>query len=105
MSVDLSVSSQKVDKNCKNLIKLLMQNNVVAKVTPNTSINPDGLLENGCTVRLPRKYGEDDKKNIKSLWETIRVDNFNCAHLQIFGKFDGCISDYLRPSKCSQYSC
>ena len=104
MSVDLSVSSKHTKADCMEIVNLFLEHKLVGKISPNLSILPSGCLENGCTIRLPRLYGQDDKSKLCETWNKLKsIDTFGCAHLQIAGKFDGCVTDYLRDSKCSQF--
>lgn len=101
MSVELSISGGNIDKRCENVIKLLKNNKIYCKITPNTSVCEDGKNELGCTIRLPRKYGEDDKSQLIKDWCIIQKDTgIQCGHLWICGKYDGCILDYIQKSVC-----
>ena len=101
MSVDLSISGGNIDSNCKNVVTLLQRYNIIGKVSSNKSVMPDGTIENGCTIRLSRKLGDEDNSGLKKNWEILKSNlNLDCAHLLIFGKFDGCLFDYIRDTNC-----
>ena len=101
MSVDLSVSSTKRSFSCDSIIRAMSLHKIAGKVTPNTSIMPNGALEKGCTIRLSRKHGEDDRSELKKSWGIIfGTGSIDCAHLQVAGRYDGCIRDYLTDSIC-----
>lgn len=99
MSVDLSVSSTYTDPRCSFLIEALQNAKIDARVTPNVSIH-DKKIEYGCSVRLP---GTDQtKETIKRAWEVVKLSGrYNCAHLEIEGKYSGCALNYIySPSFC-----
>ena len=72
MSVELSISGGNIDKRCESVINLLKKNNIYSKVTPNVSICDDEKTELGCTIRLPRKYGDEDKNLLIKDWCLIK---------------------------------
>lgn len=101
MSVDLSISGGNIDPYCMKLAKTLQQNNIPARITPNISVLPGGVFENGCVLRFPRSYGVDCTHKLSEVWNlTKKTTEISCAHLWISGKYDGCILDYLRDSIC-----
>jgi hypothetical protein len=101
MSVELSISGGNIDKRCEGVINLLKKNNIYSKVTPNVSICDDGKTELGCTIRLPRKYGDENKNLVIKDWCLIKKNTgIQCGHLWISGKYDGCVLDYIENSVC-----
>ena len=42
-----------------------------------------------------------EKKELTTLWTTLKDKyNFICAHVKVGDQFEGCILDFLAPSKC-----
>ena len=101
MSVDLSVSGGVIEPGCLRVINALARHNIASRVTSNTSIMPSGALEHGCVIRLGRKFGYDDRLELSKAWSVVKdASESNCAHLQVHGKYDGCLLDYLKDSAC-----
>ena len=91
----LSVS-RKEKLNCQQMAQYLSTFGIVTSITPNFSTQPD--MENGC--RLVQSISS--KNDLKIIWDKISDKyNFKCGHLYIPNGFDGCILDYLAPSKCN----
>ena len=94
-SVTLSVSNKKL--NCNNIINYLKHINIMASVTENKSITPDGI-ENGCNILLP--YVNKDTLQYQ-IWEPLkRRHNLSCAHLNVPGTYSGCIYDFIMKTNC-----
>lgn len=92
----LSVS-RKAELDCKEMAKYLGNYGIMTSITPNISTQPE--LENGCRL----VHSITSKDDMKIIWEKLRDKyNFDCAHINIPNKFDGCILDFLAESKCSR---
>ena len=96
----LSISSKNIT-DCSNVIKTLKKLNIIAQVNHNKSIvkeNNKLIIENGCNI----KFIELQKNlTLKKTWEILKKNHcLNCAHLEIPGKFSGCIYNFIRPSNC-----
>ena len=95
-TIDLSISNENLD--CNEIMKLL---HVSCKISPNiTKIckNRNCHLENGCNITIT------EDANIPKIWKDIQRNcNVRCAHLNIHGKYKGCILNYLRESSCPKY--
>ena len=94
-SVTLSVSNENL--NCETILKYLKQNNIMASITKNKSITPDGI-ENGCNILLPYV----NKKSLKNdIWYPLQKQhNLKCAHLNVPGTYSGCIYDFIMNTNC-----
>ncbi len=92
-TIDLSISNKHL--NCNEIMKLLQ---VSCKVSPNqTKIckNNTCHIENGCDITIT------EDADIPKIWKDIKnYANINCAHINIHGKYKGCILNYLRESSC-----
>ena len=95
MSVNISVSNTK-QSDCSEIIQKLLLSNINARVIETRSI-VDRNIENGCLISVDKEFSNKDK--ISKLWNTIR-DDYNCAHLQIDGLFNGCIFNYIYKDLC-----
>lgn len=98
-SLVMSISAEKLD--CNDIIRHLQHFKIMASVTENKSIIcKDNVckVENGCRIMFNRI----DKFNLEhKLWKSIQKFNkLDCAHIYVPGIFNGCIYDYLEPSKC-----
>jgi hypothetical protein len=96
----LSISSKKIC--CEDVVKKLFELGIVCSVTPNTTVccNLEKCwVENGCNIIL---NGIKPTKMEKSVWEPLKKSyDLNCAYLNIHGYYKGCISNYIKPSKCN----
>ena len=99
-SAQLSISSSRIDAECKTTIEILRSFNLPASVTPNKSISPyNSQMENGCRIKFSEAPYRDQLQN--EIWPRMRQDlGLKCAHYKVDGLFNGCLLDYLRPSKC-----
>lgn len=93
----LTISSNTIDKECINVIKKMKNHGINCNVIINKSIQND-KIENGCQITLcglNLRYLED------KVWKNLKKDfNLKCANLYIPGIYNGCIINYLSPSKC-----
>jgi hypothetical protein len=65
-------------------------------VTSNVSMQ-NGKPEWGCRV----VQSLETKEEVDAVWKLLRDEyNLGCAHLHVAGKFDGCVLDYIAPSRC-----
>jgi hypothetical protein len=91
----LSISSNNIKK-CSDIVKILLDLKVLSKVTSNESIvkyNDNYKIERGCTINIMNI----ETNNIKEIWRPLQKKfNLNCAHLEIPGKFNGCIKKFLK---------
>ena len=95
ISSTLSVS-RKENLNCEQMAKYLGKLGIITSITPNISAQPE--IEYGC--RLVQSI--TSKEDVKNIWEKLHKKyNFECAHLNIPNKFDGCILDFLSPTNCN----
>ena len=95
MSVNISVSNLK-NKECSDLLKVLLLKNINCR-TINTNSIVGKNVEKGCLLTFDKEF--QDKENVKRIWELIKTD-YDCAHLQIPGLYNGCILNYVRESNC-----
>ena len=97
----LSISSKSI-KNCKDVTNTLLKCGIISSITPNYSINcnkKECWIENGCSIILS---GIKPEKIEEKIWNPLKGKfNLNCGHLNIHGKYIGCILNYLQPSKCN----
>ena len=98
-SLVMSVSAEKLD--CNDIIRYLQHYQIMASVTENKSIIcKDNVckVENGCKII----FNKIDKFNLKHIvWKPIKkLNKLECAHIYVPGEFNGCIYDYLEPTKC-----
>ena len=96
----LSISSYKIT-NCSEVVNTLKNLGIISQVNHNISIvknNDKFITENGCNI----KFIEFPKnQSLKNTWEILKINHeLTCAHLEIPGKYTGCIYNYLRPSSC-----
>jgi hypothetical protein len=99
-SSTLSISSHGI-KDCNEVAKYMRKCEIPCFVSNNktiTRLNGKYIMENGCQIKM----GSHDPSLIDTnFW--IRIKNkfsLSCAHLEVEGKFKGCIYDYLRGSNC-----
>lgn len=90
----ISVSSK--DKlNCEKLAEFLGKAGIIVDVTYNITMQP--RKEYGCRL----VQGIQTKDDVKQTWDLLKQKyNFDCAHINVKNKFDGCILDFLSPTKC-----
>lgn len=57
----------------------------------------NGRPEWGCRV----VQSLESKEEVGIVWRLLRDEyGLGCAHLCVSGKFDGCVLDYIAPSRC-----
>ena len=95
MSVDISVSNSK-SYGCIHIINKLKKANINVR-TIETVSNIDKNIEKGCLFTLGKEY--IDKDNLNKIWKLFEND-YECAHININGLFNGCIYNYLSEDKC-----
>ena len=90
----LSVSKKdKID--CENMAIYLSENNIITSISSNISSTPG--IEYGCRLH----QSVDSKKDIENIWNLLKIRyDFKCAHLKLGDVYDGCILNFLVPSKC-----
>ena len=94
VSSTLSVSREK-NLDCQKMAQFLGRLGIITSVNSNISTQP--RKEYGC--RLVQSISSKDE--MSQLWEALRNKyGFECAHLTVGNSFDGCVLDYLAPSKC-----
>ena len=96
----LSISSKKITS-CDIVADFLQKNKIMCSVSENTSVVPyNGVykIEKGCQISL--NSHKPDLIDLK-FWNALKEEfGLTCAHLNVKGKFKGCIYDYLRESNC-----
>ena len=102
MSAEISISHNQLI-GCDSLIEALRTSGVNARVSSNIS-TMQGKTEQGCSARFTLLSEDTLNKThtVSNVWNIIRYTHpfISCAHLQIPGKFEGCILDWLQPSTC-----
>ena len=94
VSSTLSVSREK-KLDCEKMAEFLSRLGMITSVSSNISTQPK--KEYGC--RLVQSISS--KGQMSQLWEALRNKyDFECAHLTVGNSFEGCVLDYLAPSKC-----
>ena len=95
VSSTLSVS-KKEKLNCEEMAEYLGKLGIVTLVSSNISAQPQ--KEYGCQLT----QSITSKNDIKKIWNIIQNKyNFKCGHLSVGNSFNGCILNYLAPSKCN----
>ena len=87
-------------KKCKIPCHVISNYTVVADNTYTTpSTEQNYIIETGCQI----KFGSHNPYLFNSLfWEKLKnAFHLKCAHLEVEGKFKGCIYDYFLSSQCS----
>ena len=98
----LSISSKKIN-NCQEVVDLLFKLKVACKVSSNNTVlrNPQNnqySLEKGCTITFAGLKPELIKTKV---WNPLQQQfDLQCAHLDILGKYKGCIYNYINKSSC-----
>ena len=95
-SVSSTISVSKKERiDCEKMAKFLSENKIITSITSNISSTPD--IEYGC--RLQQSISS--KKELENIWTLLKTQyEFKCAHLKMGDAYDGCILNYLEPSKC-----
>lgn len=110
LNVTATISVSKTEKlDCNELAEFLGKCGILTSVTPNISIVPTTSEYKNLGIKTKKEYGcrlvqnIDSKDEIKDIWDKLKKKyGFNCAHLTLGNTFDGCILNYLAPSKCNQ---
>jgi hypothetical protein len=96
----LSISSHSI-KDCNDVVKYMRELKIPCLVSSNKSIirsNGKHIIENGCQIKM---VSHDSEVIDTNFWiKTKNKFGLSCAHLEVEGKFKGCIYDYLRSSNC-----
>jgi|TARA_Y100000992_G_scaffold111128_1_gene72402 hypothetical protein len=95
MSVDISVSNLNKNK-CNDLLKLFLKEKINCRTINTTSI-VENKIEEGCLMTFSQEYR--NKEKINYLWNIIKKE-YECAHLQIPGLYNGCILNYINNNHC-----
>ena len=73
----------------------LSENNIITSISSNISSTPG--IEYGCRLH----QSVDSKKDIENILNLLKIRyDFKCAHLKLGDVYDGCILNFLVPSKC-----
>lgn len=99
-SSELSISSNSI-KDCNHVAGFFQKNGIMCSVTENITVveqNNEFIMEKGCRIKM----GSHKPEIINSdLWNQLKNEyNLKCAHLEVEGKYRGCIMNYLRDSNC-----
>ena len=98
----LTISSNKIDDKCMNVLEFLKLNNVEARITPSKSIiieNKKSTIENSCELILTKMESKELKDGF--FWNKLKKKfDLNCAHLEIPNVFTGCIMNFICKSNC-----
>jgi hypothetical protein len=87
--------SRKEPISCTDIAKYLSKSGIKSLVRSNISTQPQ--LEYGCQII----QSSQSKHEIKNVWELLRNKyRFQCAHVKVGNSFEGCILDFIEPSKC-----
>ena len=96
----ISISSTKI-KNCYDVAKYMKKCGIPCFVAGNYTIiknEEDYQIENGCQIKIGSH--KPSVVNI-DLWKGLKESfGLTCAHIDVEGKFRGCIYNYFRDSKC-----
>ena len=81
---------------CEKVAEFLGKAGIITDVTSNVSVQRHGK-EHGC--RLVQSV--NSKHDIEEIWTKLRDEyGLQCAHLTVANKYDGCVLNFLAPSKC-----
>ena len=98
VSSTLSVS-QNTPLDCLVMAQYLSSAGIRTSITSNISCQPE--LEYGCRLTQPIS----NKQDVAVLWEKLKEKyDFGCGHIKVGDIFDGCVLDFLNPSKCDTCS-
>ena len=97
----LSITSTQLDPKCQQVSEYMRQSGIPCEVTPNQTVVENGCaytVENGCHIKLV----QHSPYLVNPLWWSKLQKRFglDCAHLEVVGKYKGCIYDYFRVSSC-----
>jgi hypothetical protein len=89
--------SRKKKLDCEEMANYLSKCGIKTSITPNFTTQPD--LEYGC--RIIKSI--HSKEEVSDLWYKLKKKyGFNCAHLKVNSKYEGCILDFIRPTSCGE---
>ena len=99
----LSISSPHI-KDCSEVADYFKQCKISCHVSPNWSVVCNDVkqdqydVETGCQI----KFGNHSPYLINTLFFNKLKHRFGltCAHLEVEGKFKGCIYNYFQPTRC-----
>lgn len=95
VSSTLSIS-RKEPLDCEKVAEFLGRAGILTDVTSNISMQHTGK-EYGC--RLVQSISS--KNEIKYMWKRLKEEyGLRCAHLTVGNKYDGCVLNYIPPSRC-----
>lgn len=99
-SSELSISSNTI-KDCNHVAGFFQKMGIMCSVTENITVmeqNNKFIMEKGCRIKI----GSHKPEIINGdLWNQLKKEyNLQCAHLEVEGKYRGCIMNYLRDSNC-----
>lgn len=99
MNHDTIISVSRKEKlDCEKLAEFLGTAGLMVDVTSNISMLPE--KEYGCRIIQNLSMKED----IYRTWTLLKHKyDFKCAHISVGNKFNGCILDFLQPTKCVNY--
>tara|TARA_Y100000591_G_C21674034_1_gene614485 strand:+ start:153 stop:455 length:303 start_codon:yes stop_codon:yes gene_type:complete len=96
ISSTLSVSREK-KLDCNEVASYLESLGIRTLVKSNISTQPK--REYGCQMT----QGIQSRDEIRKIWEPLKDRyGFTCAHVSVGNVFDGCVLDFLAPTKCSR---
>jgi hypothetical protein len=104
----LSISSPHIT-DCREVADYLRQCQIVCHVTPNdTVVRTDATtgacaIEHGCQIKCGGGGGGSHSSQLLSPYFWARLQTrfgLDCAHLEVEGKYRGCICDFFRKSEC-----
>lgn len=94
----LTISGERIDENCENVINILKKSGINCNIVTNKSIQFN-KIENGCQITL---CGLNLEYLENRIWKDLKKNlNIKCANLNIPGVYNGCIKNYLAPSRCN----
>ena len=89
----LSVS-KKGELDCNKMAEFLGRAGYNVDVSSNSTYI-EGKEEKGCRLRM-------GSSEVKSVWNSLKEKyGFECGHIKVESNYNGCILDYLTPSKCN----
>ena len=98
-SAVLSVS-RKHYLDCEKVAEFLSASGFLVDVTQNVTVNPK--KEYGCRIVSSIKNTND----IENMWSKLKNKyKFICGHLSVSNKYNGCVLDFIEPSKCPSGKC
>ena len=85
--------SKEGELDCKKMAEFLGRAGYNVDVSSNSTYL-EGKGEKGCRLRM-------GSSRVKSVWESLKEKyGFECGHIKVESNYNGCILDYLAPSKC-----